>query len=77
VADRVDVLIITALKSELDAVLAIEESGSAWTLATDQSGFRYFVRDFNRQSGGSFRAAAARAGEMGETATAATAMRLI
>ena len=76
-AERVDVLILTALKSELDALIGINEPDSSWIPATDSSGFRYFTADITRTSGASFRAAAARAVEMGETATAAAAMRLI
>jgi hypothetical protein len=36
-ADPIDVLIITALQSELKALLEIKEPGSTWTTATDGS----------------------------------------
>ncbi|MGK3961899.1 pentapeptide repeat-containing protein [Sorangium sp. So ce118] len=77
-ASPVDVLIITALQDELEAVLQLESGGaSGWTAARDRSGFRYHHRKFVNQRGAPFRVAAAWSGEMGETAAAARATQLI
>src|SRR5687767_5895814 len=77
---RVDVLIVTALKDELDAVLELEIDGrglEAWEDARDQSGFPYHLRELPNAYGEQLRVAAAWSGEMGEAAAAVRAVALI
>lgn len=77
---RVDVLIVTALKDELDAVLEIEIGGKgreAWKDARDQSGFPYHLRELPNDHGEMLRVAAAWSGEMGGDAAAVRAVGLI
>jgi hypothetical protein len=70
-AGRVDVLILTALQDELDAVLALGEGGrTAWQELRDLRGFRYYRRSLPRAAGGQLAIAAAWIGEMGERSTA-------
>ncbi|WP_437331489.1 pentapeptide repeat-containing protein [Sorangium sp. So ce394] len=77
-APHVDVLIITALQDELEAVLRLGNGGaSGWTMARDRSGLRYHYRSFTNQHGALFWIAAAWSGEMGETAAATRATQLI
>ncbi|WP_438025845.1 hypothetical protein [Sorangium sp. So ce233] len=48
-AGGIDVLVITALQLELDAVLALGEGGErGWQEAWDPSGFRYHLREIPR-----------------------------
>src|SRR4051812_46715282 len=77
---RVDVLVVTALKEELDAVLELELDGQgrdAWEDARDLSGFPYHLREFPNGHGETLRMAAAWSGEMGEAAAAVRAVGLI
>ncbi len=77
---RVDVLIVTALKDELDAVLDLEFMGKgrdAWMDARDQSGFPYHLREIPNDHGEMLCVAAAWSGEMGEAAAAVRAVGLI
>jgi uncharacterized protein YjbI with pentapeptide repeats/nucleoside phosphorylase len=76
---EIDVLIVTGLKLELDAVLEIGEgSCDGWQLARDEGGFRYHHRSFARASGGApLTVAAAWSGQMGESAAAVRATELI
>jgi len=77
---RVDVLIVTALKDELDAVLELELDGQgrgAWKDARDQSGFPFHLREVSNAHGEKLRVAAAWSGEMGGEAAAARAVGLI
>ncbi|HEX5746118.1 MAG TPA: pentapeptide repeat-containing protein [Archangium sp.] len=75
-----DVLIVTALKDELDAVLDLEVEGAgreAWELKRDQYDFPFHVRELRNEHGETLRVAAAWSGEMGETSAATRAVRLI
>lgn len=79
VALQVDVLIVVALKEELDALLELELGGQGrvgWRDERDQSGFPFHVRELPNDQGGWFLLAAAWAGQMGESmaATRATAL---
>jgi WD40 repeat protein/nucleoside phosphorylase len=77
---RADVLIVTALKDELDAILEIEIEGegrSSWQDARDQSDFPYHVRDIPNAYGQVVTVAAAWAGDMGTGAATARAVGLI
>ncbi|WP_224369092.1 pentapeptide repeat-containing protein [Hyalangium versicolor] len=77
---RVDVLIVTALKEELDAVLELEFAGKrrdAWIDARDYSGFRYHHRELPNNYGETLHVAAAWSGSMGENAAAFRAVALI
>ncbi|WP_224240699.1 WD40 domain-containing protein [Hyalangium gracile] len=77
---RCDVLIVTALKEELDALLALELDGqgrSGWQDAHDQSGFPFHFREVTSAHRGRFRVAAAWTGGMGETAAATRAQALV
>lgn len=77
---HVDVLIVTALKDELDAVLEVEIDGKgreAWKDARDQSGFRYHIREISNEHGETLRLAAGWSGLMGESAAAVRAVGLI
>jgi hypothetical protein len=68
---RIDVLVVTALKDELDALLDLEVDGagrSAWTEERDRYGFPFHVRQLSNEHGEPLRLAAAWSGEMGETA---------
>ena len=76
-ARRVDVLILTALKDELQQLEKVEEGAlGAWEEGKDRSGFPYKVRDFQSEDGHRLRVAATRATDQGAelTAVAATAM---
>lgn len=77
---RADVLIVTALKEELDAVLGLDlgpDEQGTWTLLRDRHGFPYHVREVRNIFGEVLRIAAAWSGEMGETAAARRAVSLI
>ncbi len=74
-----DVLIITALLDELEAVLAFGEGGKArWAKLKDPDGFPFHYRELPRERGAEpLRIAAASFDEMGGTMTAARATALI
>lgn len=73
----VDVVIFTAVKSELDAVLAVgTKDGEAWLELRDLGGFRYYRREI-RRARDSFVVAAAWIGEMGGRSTAIRAQQLL
>ena len=79
-AVRVDVLIITALKDELDAVQESapgSQGPEEWERRTDRHGFPYYVRTLDNAHGEPLRVAAAWSGEMGEAAAATRAVALI
>jgi nucleoside phosphorylase len=75
-----DVLVITALREELNAVLALTETKSTlafadpttaeWSEARDSWRFPYYYREFTTESDGALVVGAAWTGAMGETATA-------
>ncbi|HRI63914.1 MAG TPA: hypothetical protein PK156_06740, partial [Polyangium sp.] len=69
----VDVVIFTAVKDELDAVLAL---GGDWQELRDRGGFRYHRREV-RRARDSFTVAAAWIGEMGGQAAAMRGMPLL
>jgi nucleoside phosphorylase len=74
----VDVLLLTALKDELEAVLALEDGAvGVWHRQTDPAGFAYHTRVFRRRDGSSFNVAAARASAMGAVQATAAAVRLV
>src|SRR4051794_34631774 len=74
----VDVLILTALQDELEAVLALGEGGRAgWQEGRDREGFRYFARSFPSPHGGALTVAAAWSGEMGDRTAALRAQQLL
>src|SRR5262245_18750129 len=74
-----DALIITALKIELDAVLALGPDGErGWQEKRDPGGFRYHTLALPRAAGGApLRLAVAWSGQMGEAAAAVRATQLI
>src|SRR5262249_36782730 len=74
----VDALIITALKIELDAVLALGADGEhGWQKERDPGGFRYHTRTVPRVGCAPLRLAVAWSGQMGESAAAVRATQLI
>ena len=75
---RYDVLIITALLDELDAVLALGEGGKdGWETAPDGDGFPFHFREFPREEGDPLCVAAASFDEMGGNGTASRATALL
>ncbi|MGK3960997.1 pentapeptide repeat-containing protein [Sorangium sp. So ce118] len=81
-AGGIDVLVITALQLELDAVLALGEGGErGWQEALDPSGFRYHLREIPREparpGAAPLRVAAAWSGQMGEGAAAVRATHVV
>ena len=77
---RIDVLVVTALKDELDALLDLDVDGagrSAWTEERDRYDFPFHVRALSNEYGEPLRLAAAWSGEMGETAATERAGTLI
>ncbi|AGC46709.1 hypothetical protein MYSTI_05430 [Myxococcus stipitatus DSM 14675] len=77
---RIDVLIVTALKDELDAVLGLELDGrsrDAWMPLRDRDGVAYLVREVQNELGETLQIAAAWSVDMGVTAAAHRATRLI
>ncbi|WP_049949393.1 pentapeptide repeat-containing protein [Sorangium cellulosum] len=75
---RIDVLIVTALQDELDAVLELGEDGKAgWTEERARHSFRVFRREVPNVSGLILRVAAAWSGDMGVMAATSTATQLI
>ncbi|WP_437730496.1 pentapeptide repeat-containing protein [Sorangium sp. So ce1335] len=77
----IDVLIITALQLEIEALLALGDGGErGWQEAYDPSGFRYHVREIPRdpsRGGAPLRVAAAWSGQMGEGAAAVRATHVV
>ena len=75
----VDVLIVTALKLEFDAVLAVSDGfGQGNWLESTNGRYKYLTRSFPRAGGlPPLRVAIARATEMGEVFAAACAVRLL
>lgn len=70
--EAVDVLVITALLDELNALRDVDCGDGEWSEARDPDGFPYHYREID-----SLRVAAAWAGEMGEEAAATRAASLI
>ena len=74
----IDVLIITALYEELEALFAATmENGLQWLADRDLDGFRYHVYETPTSDDGTLRIAAAWAGAMGEPAAATRSSSLI
>lgn len=77
-SEAVDVLIVTAMKDELDAVLKIKDGIAVpWRAEIDPLGFRYHVAALERDGGPPIWIAAARAGAKGMLPTATTGVRLV
>lgn len=77
-AERTDVLVVTALQDELEAVLALGPDGrNGWLESLDRHNFRYYRRNFTNARGLSFTVTAAWIGEMGERAATLRAQQLI
>jgi nucleoside phosphorylase len=76
--DPFDVLIVTALLEELQALRAVSYGGAgAWEQAKDPDGFIYHHRQLLGDDGAPIRVAAAWTGAMGEAAAAARTTALI
>jgi nucleoside phosphorylase len=74
---HIDVLVLTALLDELDAVLDLGEGGRrGWAEAVDPAGLPYHVRAIPRPAGRPLALAAAWSGNMGEVAAADRARAL-
>lgn len=74
----VDLLILTALQDELEAVLAVGECGHAgWDERKDQRGFRCYRRGVDNGRGGLLQLAAAWTGEMGGRTAVVRTQQLI
>lgn len=76
--EGVDVLVITALQEELDALRNITDGalGDGWREARDRARFPYYLREFERRGGGVILVAVARAVKMGTMHSTAVATRL-
>lgn len=75
---EIDVLVITALKDELDAILdCVDESSHSWQEYEDSRGFSYYKQIFRHSNGTLITVAAARGVSMGEFHAASVATRLI
>jgi nucleoside phosphorylase len=79
VTEAVDVLIITALQDELEALKDVTEGalGEGWREAQDRSRFSYYLREFERRGGGAILVAVARAVKAGAVHSAVVATRLV
>lgn len=76
--ERVDVLIVAALRPELDAVLNAGASGRAgWSEAHDSTGVTYYLRAEINARGQSMRLAAAWLGDSGQEAATTRSRRLV
>jgi nucleoside phosphorylase len=74
----VDILIITGLKDELNAVLELGPGGRKnWSNESDANGFPYHLRNFSVPNGHTLNVAASWAGAMGETASTDRSRTLI
>ncbi|WP_437838313.1 pentapeptide repeat-containing protein [Sorangium sp. So ce1153] len=77
-AERTDVVILTALHDELEALLALGDGGRpGWEEHRDQQRFRYFRRRFRHDDGSELAVAAAWIGEMGERAATSRGQQLV
>lgn len=73
----VDIVVLTAVQDELDALLSVGDGGrDAWQESRDVGGFRYYQRKFQRPRD-SFTVAAAWVGEMGQTSAVLRAQQLL
>lgn len=71
---HVDVLILTAVQDELEAVLAL---ASGWNESRDNEGFRLHIREFVTSRGRPFTVATAWIGEMGKQSAAIRGKQLL
>lgn len=71
---NVDVLILTAVQDELDAVLSTVE---AWRESRDAEGYRLYTREFHTEKGHPFTICAAWIGEMGKQSAAIRGKQLL
>jgi WD40 repeat protein/nucleoside phosphorylase len=77
-AAPVDVLVLTALQDELEAVLALGEYGpGGWQKERDREGFRCYRRAFTSERGGTLSVVAAWTGNMGTRTAAIRAQQLV
>lgn len=77
-SSAIDILIITALKDELDALKKCDnQSGMSWKEYKDSSGFPYYQTSFKQNNGTELNIVAARPVDMGENYTNNLATRLI
>ncbi|NEO53440.1 MAG: 5'-methylthioadenosine/S-adenosylhomocysteine nucleosidase [Okeania sp. SIO3B5] len=77
-SSTIDILIITALKDELDALKNCDnQSGNTWQEFKDSSNFPYYKTTLNHKNGTQLNILAARPPEMGENYTNNLATRLI
>ncbi len=75
---KIDVLVITALKDELDALLGcVDESSHSWQEYEDSRGFSYYKQIFRHSNSTLITVAAARGVGMGEFHATSVATRLI
>jgi nucleoside phosphorylase len=77
---RADVVILTAIRLELDAVLKVDAgavNGSAWEVTTSPNGLPIAFRSFETRRGRPLRIAAAVSPDMGATAALTTLLPLI
>jgi hypothetical protein len=74
--EAVDVLVLTALQEELEALLALEGGVDTWTQETDAKGYRLYRRTFSGERGAAFTVAAAWTGEMRDRPAALRAQQL-
>lgn len=76
--DRVEVLIVTSLKEELDAVLSqVDDEGGEWGMLQDRSGAPYYVRNLTGREGQPIRVATAWLGGSGATAATMRSRQLV
>jgi len=73
-SQRIDVLILTAVQDELEAVLALADG---WQQSRDAEGYRLHIRDFITESGKPFTVATAWIGEMGKQSAAIRGKQLL
>jgi nucleoside phosphorylase len=75
----VDVLIVTALQDELDAIRGVTDGalGEGWREARDRARYPFYLREYERLGGGAILVAVARAVKMGLLHSAMAATRLV
>jgi nucleoside phosphorylase len=75
----VDVLIITALQDELEALKKVTAGalGEGWREVRDRSRYSYYLREFEQRGGGAILVAVARAVKAGPVNSAMLATRLV
>ncbi|NEP79338.1 MAG: 5'-methylthioadenosine/S-adenosylhomocysteine nucleosidase [Okeania sp. SIO3B3] len=77
-SSTINILIITALKDELDALKNCDnQSGNTWQKLTDNLGYSYYKTTLSHKNGSKLNIVAARPPEMGEINTSILATRLV